>query len=303
VEPGGGVVAGDQGGEGLAVVALADQHRLEAGLALLERDQRLDQDVVALHRDEPAGGDDEGVLGLRGGAGREDGVDPGGDDVDPVGPVAELVDQLVLGRPRQRDDPRPPVEERGDPALDGVAHGGEPRREHHLPHLGVDVVQEDDPRPDRPQRREEGHPVPDLDEAVPSSVAVDDLVDRSPGKDQVAATLPDDLVPVAPAERWVPLRVGGPQQHLDARLRPQLGDGGGVHLRAARLDVVEVAPRDEVDPPEAGAGGDVAQLGDLLGAIDDGHAGWLGVTGHALGLDGSVSGRPVFARRRGGRVS
>ena len=36
--------------------------------------------------------------------------------------------------------------------------------------------------------------------------------------------------------------------------------GGGVDLRAAGLDVVEVAPGDHVDAFEAGRSGDVAKL-------------------------------------------
>ena len=45
-----------------------------------------------------------------------------------------------------------PVEARGDPALDQVAQAGQGRRQHHAPHLGVDVVQEDDPRSAVPER-------------------------------------------------------------------------------------------------------------------------------------------------------
>ena len=62
----------------------------------------------------------------------------------------------------------------------------------------------------------------------------------------------------------------GAHGDVDARPRPKPADVGGVDLGAAGLDVVEVAPRHHVDVPEAGFGGEVADLRGGVGG-DGGH--------------------------------
>ncbi len=182
--------------------------------------------------------------------GGEPGVDARGHDVDPPWVEAQL-DHLVLGRRRQGDHPAAAVDRRGDPALDDVADLGQLRGQDHLPHVGVDVVQEDDAGHRGPQRREERHAVPDLDQAVGSTVGVAHLGQRGAGEHQVATGLADHLVAVAPAVVRVALGPRGAHEDLDAGLGPQPGDGGGVDLGSAGLDVVEVAPGDHVDPVQA----------------------------------------------------
>ena len=65
------------------------------------------------------------------------------------------------------------------------------------------------------------------------------------------------------------LRVRRPHDDVDAGGRPASGDLGGMDLRAAGLDVIEVAPRQDVHPPQPGGGGHVAQLAAIRG--DGGH--------------------------------
>ena len=89
---------------------------------------------------------------------------------------------------------------------------------------------------------------------------------------EVAAGLADHLVAVArqPTGGW-PCAYDVRMRDVDAGLGPQPGDGGGVHLGAAGLDVVEVAPGQHVDAAEAGRGGEVADLRDARpGAVGRG---------------------------------
>ena len=81
------------------------------------------------------------------------------------------------------------------------------------------------------------------------------------------------------------LGVGGAHRDLDAGFGPQAGDLGRVDLRSTGLDVVEVAPREEVDPPDAAA---LGELGDLVDGVDEvggvghgtwGQVGWRASTG------------------------
>ena len=86
------------------------------------------------------------------------------------------------------------------------------------------------------------------------------------GKHEVAAGLADDPIAVAPADLRRAGRVRRPHRHLDAGLAPQRGDPRRVQLRAAGLGVVDVAPREDRDPPQPRGRGDVAELGDIVGA-------------------------------------
>ena len=147
---------------------------------------------------------------------------------------------------------------------------GEVRRQHHLPHLGVDVMQEHDARAGGPQRREERHPVPDLDQRVPAAVPAGELAQRGPGEHHVPAGLADHLVAVTASRE-----PGGPGRTRCAS-RPRCpasaqrrGDVGRVDLGAAGLDVVEVAPRQHVDAAQTGGRRDVAELLAGLGRVGE----------------------------------
>ena len=74
----------------------------------------------------------------------------------------------------------------------------EARRQRHLPHRVVHVVQPRDARAPRPQRREERHAVPDLDEPVARAVPTHHLAERGPREHHVAPGLADHPVAVAP---------------------------------------------------------------------------------------------------------
>ena len=76
----------------------------------------------------------------------------------------------------------------------------------------------------------------------------------------VPAVLPDDAVAVALDHVGPVLGVRGAQQDVDAGRRPAGRDLGGVDLGATGLDVLEVAPGQDVDPVEPCRVGDVAQL-------------------------------------------
>jgi hypothetical protein len=257
--------------EVLQLVALgagAGDHDLEVGGGLLGHRRRPDQPVPALDRGQPAHPDDQ-RRGVAGGARRgrgEAGVDPRGDDVDPLRAEADL-DHLLLGRGREGDHPAAPVDDRGDPALHGVADLGQVGRQHHVPHVAVDVVEHDDAGHGGPQRREERHAVPDLDQPVGAAVGLADLGQGGAGEDLVAAGLADDLVAVAAPVVGVALGPRRAHQHVEPGLGPQPGHGGGVDLGAPGLDVVEVPPGDHVHPLQAGGGSDVAQLGRWRGGV------------------------------------
>ena len=195
------------------------------------------------------------------------GVDAGVDDGHPGGVEAQVVDELALGGLAQRGHGRAPVQRRGDPALEQRPEGPELGPERHVPHLGVDVVQQDDPRPGVPHRAEERHAVPDLDEHVPGSGAPGDLGERGPGEHLVAAGPADD--PVAVPHGLDRLALGPRRAHgdLDPGRGPQLGDLGDVDLGPPGLDVVEVAPGEHVDAPDPGRRGQVADLGDRIGVV------------------------------------
>ncbi len=98
-----------------------------------------------------------------------------------------------------------------------------------------------------------------------AAVAAGQLGGDGAGEDHVAAGPADDLVAVADALGRCALGVRRAHRDVDAGLGPQPGDGGGVQLGAAGLDVGEVAPGQDVDAAQPGASGDVADLVDGLG--------------------------------------
>ena len=156
------------------------------GWSRLHRGQRPQQHVEALHRHEPADGHHQRrrrALAAR----REAGVDARAAPT--VTRSARRPSMSTISSRDdfgQRDDPARAVEARREPALDQVAQAGQRRRQDHAPHLCVDVVQEDDARPPVPERREEGHAVPDLDQGVAGAVPHADALPRRAREDRVA---------------------------------------------------------------------------------------------------------------------
>ncbi len=155
--------------------------------------------------------------------GGEPRIDAGRHDVHARRLEPQLRDQLLLRRLRERDDRRAAVDRRRDPRLDRVPERRQPRRQRHAPHPPVDVVQPRDVRPTRPHRREEGHPVPDLDEGVTLPVPSHDLAEDGPREDHVATGLADHPVALPPRHHRVPRRVRGAHRHLYPGLGPQSG--------------------------------------------------------------------------------
>ncbi len=117
----------------------------------------------------------------------------------------------------------------------------------------------------RPDRREERHAVPDLDEPVARAVPTHHLAERGAREHEVAAGLANDAVAVAPADLRRSGRVGGAHRHLDARLPPQFGDPRRVQLGAPGLGIVDVAPGQDRDAAQARGRGDIAELGHVGG--------------------------------------
>jgi hypothetical protein len=131
----------------------------------------------------------------------------------------------------------------------------------------VHVVQEDDTRAPVPQRAEERHAVPDLDEHVTGAGAPEQLGHRRPGEHHVAAGAADDLVAIAHVLDRLALGPRGAHGDLDACGRPQLRHLGDVQLGTAGLDVVEVAPREDVDAADARRGGEVSDFRHGVGEV------------------------------------
>ncbi len=65
---------------------------------------------------------------------------------------------------------------------------GVPRAQDHLPHLGVHVMEEDDAGAPGPQRREEGHAVPDLDQPVGPASRPKEPAEGAAGEDACGAS-------------------------------------------------------------------------------------------------------------------
>ena len=118
----------------------------------------------------------------------------------------------------------------------------------------------------RPQRREERHAVPDLDERVARAVPTHHLAERGAREDQVAAGLADHAVAVAPG---APARCPAAYEVRIVTSMPASAHSDatcdGVQLGAARLGIVEVAPREDRDPAQARRRRDVAELRDVVG--------------------------------------
>ena len=212
----------------------------------------------------------------------------------------QLLNQLELRRLRKGDDLRAAVDGRRDPVFDHPAHAGEPGRQRHLPHRVVDVMQPHHVRPSGPQRREERHAVPDLDEGVTRAVPAHHLAERRPREHHVPAALADDAVAVTPRDGAVSGRVRGSHRDLDPGLTPQGRHLRGVQLRPAGFGIVEVAPREHAHATQTGARGDVSQLRDDVVGAATAHVELLAVSGLSPPKD---SGGPRDRHRRGAPAS
>ena len=81
-----------------------------------------------------------------------------------------------------------------------------------------------------------------------ASVPTHHLAERGTREHHVPARLADHAVPVAPRDLRMAGRERRPEVDLDPRRGPAPGDLVGVQLGATGLGIVEVAPRQEVDP-------------------------------------------------------
>src|SRR5439155_24352477 len=112
----------------------------------------------------------------------------------------------------------------------------------------------------RPDRREERHAVPNLDQRVARAVPTHNLAEGRAREHQVPARLADDPVTVSPADLSRSGRVRRSHRHFDAGLPPERGDPRRVQLRPTGLRIVDVAPRKYRDATETRGRRDFAEL-------------------------------------------
>jgi len=223
----------------------------------------------------------------------------------------EAFDDLRLRRVGEGHDPAAAVERGGDPVFQHVAELGHAPGEHHLPHLGVHMVEEGDLGAARPHGAEERHPVPDLHQTVTRTDAADGPGQDRAREDGVPSGPPDDPVAVPAHHTTAAGHRRGGQRHVQPGLRPRRDHPMGMELAPTRFGVVEVPPGEDVDPLETGTFGDLverhtAEQGDRCGtgagpagrmvgggrrqggslpcATDPGHRGVVPVPGDGAGL-------------------
>ena len=174
-----------------------------------------------------------------------------------------------------------------------------PRGQHHLPHLGVDVVEEDDLGAAGPQGREERHPVPDLHQAVALADPAEGPDRIDPGEHRVAAGPPDDPVARPGGPR---VRASGTDDVVMDTSSPAVDQAvitrWAWSSRPPGLGVVEVPPGDHVDAPQAGPLGDLAR-GTCRRTVEDGTTTGRGTP--RTGSPGSTDGRRPGMRGRSRR--
>ena len=196
---------------------------------------------------------------------------PGRHDRDPLdGRRCSLCDELVLRRLRERDDRRAPVDERRDAELERATE------------RAPDAAAASSPTSSRargaatrpcgrrgPQRREERHAVPDLDESVARAVPAHHLAERGAREHEVAAGLADHPVAVAPASPAgdpaayeVRIVTSMPASaHSDATRDACSSEppaSGSSRSRQARIAIRR----------RPGGGGEVAELADDVGSVE-----------------------------------
>ncbi len=157
------------------------------------------------------------------------------------------------------------VQRRSQPELDHLAQAGQARRQHHPPHGAVDVVQQDDAGASGPQRGEERHAVPDLDQTVGTAAATNETAQGATGKDAVPARLPDHVVSRPGGDRLLARRSRRAHRDVDADASPSRGDSMGMELGPSRLGVLEIPPGQHLhalQPDLEGLGGHGVEPGD-----------------------------------------
>jgi len=116
----------------------------------------------------------------------------------------------------------------------------------------MDVMEDREVGSSIPDRREPGHAVPDLDEAVTRSHPAHQLGGHRPGEDRVAAAAADDVVAVTAIGRRQPDRGRRAVDDVEPGRRPAPHELVGMDLGPARVGVVEVAPGQHVEAADAG---------------------------------------------------
>ena len=234
------------------LVALADDDRPQLGVVGLHLGQGAEQDVEALDRHQPPDGHDQRRRASAAARACSAASTPGGATRDPLGAQAEHVDDLAPRGLRQRDDPARAgrsggATRRSTRSPSRASIGGRT-----MPHISACTWCRKTMRgPAVPQRREEGHAVPDLDQRVAGAVPHADALPGRTGEHGVAAGLAQHPVAVAGRARPVPRDGRGAEGDVEAGGGPARRDHVGVQLGAARLGVVEVTPGDEVDAADA----------------------------------------------------
>ena len=124
-----------------------------------------------------------------------------------------------------------------------------------------------------PDRSEERHAVEHVDQAVRGSEAAPDLVEDGRGPDTDPPAPPNDAGPRATGLDREARDGAGAEGHLESGRREVVAEVRDVHLRPARLRVVEIPERQDVDAADPGAVGPLGHLrvdGGLLGISRDG---------------------------------
>ena len=112
------------------------------------------------------------------------------------------------------------------------------------------VVLNDHPRSSGPQGTQEGHTVPHLHQGVPSAVATQHLGQGATRKPLVATSPPHPLYAVPHQRGGLARDLGGADADLQTGRRPPTGHLVQMEFGAPGLDIVEIAPRQYVNPSD-----------------------------------------------------
>ena len=231
---------------------VADQPQAQVGDAPRGLQRRLEQQLEALDRRQPADGDDERVRACAQPPGEKNVVDAVVDRRHHRGAEAEL-------RAARRGSPPTASPSRcggrtAGPAglLEQPPGAGQRTGQDLVPHRAVDVVEDRDVRPAVPHRREPRHAVPDLDQRVRAAHAPE------PARRPPCGGTRGSGSPGGPPRSRCARSSAGRPTAADVRCTMSRPGGGpaahelvGVDLRAAGVGIVEVSPRQDVDPAHA----------------------------------------------------